>query len=217
MHYVARLKPRLSGRPDRGQPRALRAERREELLGGLEELFLERGFSDLTLDDMAAHLRCSKSALYALAASKEQLVAAVIERFFEMANADIDRRVEDQDAAAQVLSYLTAVGDEMSRMSPACYADMVSVALTREIYDEHSRGLAARVRQMVDAGVASGELRAVNGEFVGQTITLVIEGIQHGALLEQVEMSRRDAYAELTKLMVAALSFDAGAVASGRP
>ena len=52
--------------------------RRAELFDGLVALLLAEGFSALTLDELAARLRCSKRTLYALAGSKEQLVRAAV-------------------------------------------------------------------------------------------------------------------------------------------
>ncbi|MFD6073446.1 TetR/AcrR family transcriptional regulator, partial [Amycolatopsis lurida] len=51
----------------RRQPTA----RQRALLSELEAVFLAEGFSQFTLDDLAARLHCSKSTLYALAPSKE--------------------------------------------------------------------------------------------------------------------------------------------------
>ena len=47
--------------------------RRAELFDQLVALLLSEGFAHLTLDEIAARLRCSKSTLYTLAGSKEQL------------------------------------------------------------------------------------------------------------------------------------------------
>ena len=76
------LRPRSAGRPPVKTARSLPDERRDALLGRLEELILAQGFRELTLDQVAAQLRCSKSALYALAASKAQLVTTVVKQFF---------------------------------------------------------------------------------------------------------------------------------------
>ena len=59
--------------------------RQAELLDQLESLFLAEGFARFTLDDLAVRLRCSKSTLYALAGSKEQLALRVIRHFFRKA------------------------------------------------------------------------------------------------------------------------------------
>ena len=62
--------------------------RRGELFDSLLALFLAEGFAHLTLDDIAARLRCSKGTLYTLAGSKEQLVHAVAVHFFRRATDD---------------------------------------------------------------------------------------------------------------------------------
>ena len=58
-------------------------QRQAELLSRLETLFLNEGFGHLTLDDIASRLHCSKSTLYALAGSKEQLAVRVVGRYFK--------------------------------------------------------------------------------------------------------------------------------------
>ena len=64
--------------------------RQAELLDQLEELFLAEGFARFTLEDLALRLRCSKSTLYALAGSKEQLAQRVIKHFFRKATAAVE-------------------------------------------------------------------------------------------------------------------------------
>ena len=54
----ARPSTRLSREP---HERRVNDERREELLGILENLVLQQGFSTATMDDFAAHAKCSKT------------------------------------------------------------------------------------------------------------------------------------------------------------
>ena len=63
-------------------PTAGLTRRQTELLDQLEALFLAEGFAGFTLDDLAGRLHCSKSTLYALAGSKEQLAMRVVRHFF---------------------------------------------------------------------------------------------------------------------------------------
>src|SRR4051795_1530796 len=76
----------LDIRSTRGQAR------RDELLDQLVTLVLAEGFGAFTLDELARRLRCSKSTLYALAASKEQLVVAVVKRFSQRPTATVGVR-----------------------------------------------------------------------------------------------------------------------------
>src|SRR3954453_12425062 len=78
---------RVSDMPARATPR------REQLFDELVALLLADGFAHLTLDDIAARLRCSKRTLYALAGSKEQLVRAAGVHFFERATTHVEAAV----------------------------------------------------------------------------------------------------------------------------
>src|SRR5215218_11007849 len=84
--------------------------RQAELLDQLEELFLAEGFTRFTLEDLALRLHCSKSTLYALAGSKEQLAHRVVKHFFRKATAAVEAdTVTEDDPARRVTAYLTAV------------------------------------------------------------------------------------------------------------
>jgi len=77
---------------------------------------------------------------------------------------------------------------------------------TAELYARHSLAAAHRVRESIQDGVASGAFRAVNADFVGAAVSLLIDGIQHGELLDRSGLSMADAYTELGALVLAALT-----------
>ena len=72
MQETAPLSPRNASQRD--------SPRREEILDELEAIFLAEGFRGLTVGTLAARLRCSRSTLYALAATKEELYLRVSDR-----------------------------------------------------------------------------------------------------------------------------------------
>ncbi len=90
---------------------AFATRRRTELFDALVALLLAEGFAHLTLDDIAARLRCSKSTLYTLAASKEQLVQVATVHFFRSATEFVEARVAATTGARdRIAAYLSAVG-----------------------------------------------------------------------------------------------------------
>ncbi|MEV4313964.1 TetR/AcrR family transcriptional regulator [Actinocrispum sp. NPDC049592] len=181
--------------------------RREELLLRLENLILAEGFARLTVDDLASRLQCSKSTLYAIAASKEQLVVVAMRHFFREATARVAEKVASiTDPPQRIAAYLSGLGEELRHMSPECYADMVSAEATAEIYAKHSLATAHRVRESIQDGVASGAFRAVNADFAGGAVSLLIDGIQHGELLDRTGLSTADAYTELAAFVLSALT-----------
>src|SRR6478752_7206322 len=141
--------------------------RQAELLDQLEALFLADGFARFTLDDLALRLRCSKSTLYTLAQSKEQLAQRVIKHFFRKATDAVEARtVTVEDPGLRVTAYLTAVAAALAPAGEAFHRDLDSFAPGREIY-ERNTGLAAdRVRELIAEGVDQGRFRAVHPALV---------------------------------------------------
>jgi AcrR family transcriptional regulator len=202
-------RPRLPGVAPGGSVRRRRVdhERRAALLTALEDLVLREGFTALTVDDMARRLHCSKATLYSVAGSKEQLVIALTKHFFRQATHAIEQAVDAvEDPRLRISTYLAGVGTAMSRCSPVFYGDMIGYAPTAAVYAGNSDAAARRVRELIDAGVQAGTLRAVDGTFAGQLIALAIEGIQSGALLGPTGLSAGQAYTEMADLLLHGLT-----------
>ena len=67
-----------------------REERGELILCAADELFLEKGYHDTSIDDIAARVGISKGAVYLHFASKEDLVVALLERGMRQLQATLD-------------------------------------------------------------------------------------------------------------------------------
>lgn len=187
--------------------RAALTDRHEELLTQLEELVLGSGFKRTTVDALAAELRCSKTTLYRIAPSREQIVVAVVKHFFGHAAKGIEADVlAIADPRDRIGAYLAGVGRHMRRASPAFYEDMTSFGPTADIYRHNSRVAARRVRELIADGVRAGAFRPVHADFAGHVVSLVIQAIQHGELLDATGLSSGDAYAELSELLVRGLT-----------
>lgn len=191
----------------RFQGRRMDDSRREAMLDSLLALVLEQGFAALTMDAFAAQARCSKTTLYALGADKERLVATLYRRFFRQATDAITARIAPIATERQrIAEYLAAIGDEMSRMSPECYTDMTQHEATSAIYGLNSRAAANRVKDFIEDGIATGEFRAANARFVGESVGLLIDAIMHGTLLRRTGLSSGRAYNEIATLVLNALT-----------
>ena len=185
--------------------------RRAELFDGLVALLLAEGFSALTLDDLAARLRCSKRTLYALAGSKEQLVRAAVVHFFRGATERVETAVADvSGAAAKVAAYLHAVATELAPASPEFLADVAGFTPAAEVYAHNTRAAARRVSELVDAGVAAGEFRAVHAAFVGDVVSATTVRIQQRELADATGLADAEAYRHLADLLLHGLTVPFG-------
>jgi AcrR family transcriptional regulator len=183
------------------------AVRREQLFDALVELLLAEGFAHLTLDDLAARLRCSKRTLYALAGSKQQLVRAAVVHFFRGATARVEAALAGRDdPAGQVGAYLRAVATELGPASARFFDDVAGFPPAAEVYERNTRAAARRVQELVAAGVAAGAFRQVHPEFVADVVTAVMVRIQQRQVAAATGLDDAAAYAHLAELLLHGLA-----------
>lgn len=168
--------------------------------------FLAEGFTSISVDELARRLHRSKTTIYSLAPTKEQLVVAVTKRFFRLATAKIEETISAvDDPGRRISEYLKGVGAAMSEQSPAFYRDMVSFGPTSEVYALNSTAAAHRVRALIQQGVDSGEFRDINTDFASHLIAWAIEGIHSGKLPEESGLEAGQAFSELGDILLKGL------------
>ncbi|WP_067793986.1 TetR/AcrR family transcriptional regulator [Actinomadura formosensis] len=186
--------------PDERGTRAAR--RREALIGRLMEVFLDRGFAELSVADLAALLRCSKSTLYTVASSREQIIAAVVRAFFRRATGRVEAVLDSQaDPRERVGAYLRAISAELAPASPAFFADLDAFAPAREIYKRNTAFAVRRVRGLVREAAPG-----TDAAFVGAVAGQVMESIHRGEIKAQTGLDDSAAYAALASLIVARMT-----------
>lgn len=180
--------------------------RGEQLLEELIELYLAEGFLSFGMGDLAARLRCSRSSLYLVAPSKEQIVVTAVRGYFRRAAERIEERVEaEQDRGLRLQVYLAAVSDELAPASERFYADVAAYPPAQELYQANTRRAAQRVQDIVVAGVEAGALRPVNARFVGAAVAEVMAAIQGGRIEAAADLDDADAYRALSDLVFRAV------------
>ncbi|MDA2894756.1 TetR/AcrR family transcriptional regulator [Mycolicibacterium sp. BiH015] len=176
--------------------------RQTELFDALVALFLAEGFAHLTLDDIAARLRCSKSTLYTLAGSKEQLVQAATVHFFRAATEAVEARVEVVTGARErIAAYLEAVGTALDPASDRFMADLDGFAPARAIYEKNTRIAARRVRELIADGVAAREFRDVHAAFAADLVATMMVRIQQRVVRDNTGLDDAAAYRELAAIL----------------
>jgi AcrR family transcriptional regulator len=178
--------------------------RRSKLVASLVELFLREGFAEFTLGDLAERLRCSKSTLYAVGHSKEQLTVNTVVEFFR----DATEAVEANTASAgpepsdRLVAYLRGVAGALRPASATFMRDLAAHPATAAVYERNTQAASARVRDLISDGVDSGAFRAVHGEFVATVVAQTMHQIQTGVIQELTGLHDADAYDQLADLVL---------------
>ncbi|HXV92437.1 MAG TPA: TetR family transcriptional regulator [Pseudonocardia sp.] len=177
--------------------------RRTQLSDALVDLFLAEGFAHLTLDDVAARLRCSKRTLYTLAGSREQLVRSAVVHFFRRATERVEAAVAAETEPSRRLgAYLGAVAAELRPASARFFDDVAAFPPAAEIYERNTQAAARRVRRLVDDGVAAGAFRSVHTGFVADVVSAAMVRIQQRQVAAATGLDDAEAYARLADLLL---------------
>ncbi|MFC5503010.1 TetR/AcrR family transcriptional regulator [Lysinimonas soli] len=177
--------------------------RQADVFARLVALTLERGFARYTLEQAAVALRCSKSTIYALAGSREQLIRAVVVSFFREAAERVERRVAaESDPVRRVEAYLLAVADELRPASAAFMDDVAAFPPAREIYERNTVIATQRVRELILDGIELRAFRDVPAEFVAEVVTSAMVRIQQGVFAKNTGLTDAESYADLANLVV---------------
>ncbi|MBU3067755.1 TetR/AcrR family transcriptional regulator [Nocardia sp. NEAU-G5] len=190
-----------------GTVRRMSEERRDEILQRLENIILAEGFAALTIDEIAGRLQCSKSTLYGVAPSREQLIIKTFERVFRVRAEKIDRQARAAGAPRErIINHINGVRDEMATLSRACYTDMRAFEPADDLYRRNAHASADRLREFIDEGISDGSFRPANAEFLGLAVNLLLEAVLDGTFADRLQLSDADAYVEITTLILHALS-----------
>ncbi|MCU1414188.1 MAG: TetR family transcriptional regulator [Microbacteriaceae bacterium] len=185
------------------QSRQTMSTRQTDVFRRLVALTLEYGFSRYTLEQAAAALRCSKTTIYALAGSREQLIRAVVVSFFRDAADNVEHRVAaETDPIRRVEVYLGAVSDALRPASAIFMDDVAAFAPAREIYQRNTAIATQRVSELISEGIESGAFKSVPIAYIAEVMTSVMVRIQQGEFSKHTGLTDAEAYAGLADVIM---------------
>lgn len=173
------------------------------LLQKLEAIYVAEGYQRTTMAELAARLRCSKRALYQLAASKEQLFLLVVQQALD----EIWRLglevVESASGTVQdrIQRYISAAIVPCRRWSPFFLADIEDMPEAHALLAQHLKDRMVLVGKMVDEGVRVGTFRRTNAALVAETIVVSVSRFCSPSFLAQSNVDLSSAVEILCDLL----------------
>jgi AcrR family transcriptional regulator len=152
------------------------SERQTQVLDVVEAVFLRDGLRSVRIGQLTDEAHCSRSTLYELAPSKEELFLLVLDRMISRirlggyaAHADIADPVEQLKASMSA----SAIG--LSVVSPVFMEAVHAYPPAQMVFDQHLREAQANLRILVDRAIAAGALRPVDTAVVSELLRAVID------------------------------------------
>jgi AcrR family transcriptional regulator len=154
---------------------ATRSTRQEEVLDVVEAVFLRDGIRGVRVGGLAAEASCSRSTLYELAPSKEELLLLVLDR---MTRRIMRRGAEAIDGAAdpvdRVRAMLTSGALDFAALGPRFLEAVQEHAPSRRLFQRRIADGRRRLEALIEDAVRSGSFRRVDAAVVAEAIIAVV-------------------------------------------
>lgn len=197
--------------------------RRRQIMDAARHSFVERGYAQTRMSDIARDAGLSKGGLYFHFAAKRDIFDALVDDVFDSTMADL-RSVQSQQGAT--IDKLAALGGNylaMSSTSPDTSSFLFVIAemaireppLLARLRDLHHRYLDA-LTEMIEDGIENGQLRPVEASTAAILLKALVDGLDRqiamGDSLDLPAVIRAGA-----DIIMRGLATDAHASTSPRP
>jgi len=170
---------------------------KERILEHAVDAFLTRGFSKVTVDEIAADLGLSKKTLYKFYPSKEELLRSSLHSMMRSAGWELERIASSGKPLVEKLSTaLVTMGKYVSKIRPEAIADFQRFvpSLWKELEQYREEQIVRRIVRMISDAREEGVFREdVNPEILIYMFMNSVRGIINPAILAKHSFSATDA------------------------
>ncbi len=159
-------------------------ERTEQIIEAALKVFAEHGMEKARMEDIGAEAGLSKATLYLYFKTKDALIGVIMKRMFGYmlrGFGDINT-AEPRPAKERLRGFAASLIADLHKMRPLLpllyefYAMGLRQTVARDVLGEFVREFIATLKPVIEAGVASGELRSVDAEKLAITLGATLEG-----------------------------------------
>ena len=167
----------MSPRPDVSE------ERKDQIMNAAEEVFTQKGLDNARMDDIAEETGLSKGTLYLYFKSKDDLIAAILDRIFQRefrAFGNVD--LSTMSATDAIWLFTDTVIKDIKvilRLMPIAY-EFLALAFRNKVVQKALKIYLNRYMDIftptIQRGIETGEFRQVDVKEVGIAIGAIVEG-----------------------------------------
>lgn len=188
------------------------AETKRKLYGIADRLFAERGFSDVSIEDITDEAGVTKGAFYVHFASKDELISLLIADYVSRADTDYkafaDGLSDDMPCASAMLALAGKIADTLSN-SLGCdnmkkvYQMLMTGSAGTEAVQEYGRDLYALVRGILVKGIERGEFTSLlSPEALSRHFVMALRGTAFDWCVRYPDFDLREQTIEHIRLLL---------------
>ncbi|MEZ7872938.1 MAG: TetR/AcrR family transcriptional regulator [Eubacteriales bacterium] len=188
------------------------AETKRKLYGIADRLFSERGFSDVSIEDITDEAGVTKGAFYVHFASKDALISLLIEDYVSRSDTDYKAFLkglpDDMPCASAMLALAGKIADTLSN-SLGCdnmkkvYRMLLTGSAGTEAVQEYGRDLYALVRGILEKGLERGEFKSpLSPEALSRHFVMALRGTAFEWCVRYPDFDLREQTTEHIRLLL---------------
>lgn len=170
---------------------------RELILDAAERIITQRGYSGLSMRELARESGLAKGTIYHHFRDKRDVCLRMIERVMDASRARVTAAAEGPGGYRQRLQALIETYFDLIRdRRPVILATLRELSEedreARSLFREHSRGLIEPIAGIITEGMAAGEFRRVDPELSALSLLGMMNGfVAHRLLVDETEIEAR--------------------------
>ena len=154
---------------------AVASSRQGEVLDIVESVFLREGVRGMRIGELAAEASCSRSTLYELAPSKEDLLLLVLDRVLRrIMRSGAEAIAAASDPVERVRAMLTTGALEFAALGPLFLEDVRGHEPSQRLFDRRLGQGRDTLEALLEDAVREGAFRPVNSKVVADAIIAVV-------------------------------------------
>ncbi len=177
--------------------------RQEEVLDVVEAVFLRVGIRAVRIGELASEASCSRSTLYELAPSKEDLLLLVLDRMMRRIMRRGARAIEQaKDPVDRVRAMTTSGALDLAALGPRFLEAVQHHPPARLLFDRRIAEGRDALASLLEDAVSAGQFRPVNAAVVADAIVAVVLRFTDPEFVRSTKVSSSSALAELVDVLL---------------
>lgn len=188
------------------------AETRKKLYEIAEKMFMERNFSDVSVEDITDEAGITKGAFYVHFESKDALIALLIANYASRADTDYKAFVEslpdDMSSSSVLLALAEKITDTLSNTlgyenMKKVYQMLLAGTMGTEAIKGYSRELYALFYSILEKGIRRGDLTSLlPPEALSRHFVMAIRGVSYEWCVRHPDFDLREQAVEHIRLLI---------------
>ncbi len=177
--------------------------------------FIQFGFSQTTVDEIASSLGISKATLYKYFSSKEQLLREIVFGLLGAIEAEVEAVIQDEqrDFVEKLRDILSSLGLKLAEIGGLLTIDIQRNApeIWKEIDEFRKVKILSKLKRVIQEGVENGVFRSdFNQDLLVLMYITLIQSIMNPATLVQFSLSFSEGFEMIIKIVLEGILTEKG-------